>query len=144
MQIRRAAFIRQSVFAPIPSLPKNAAGFFKARHELDVDANWIQKVLGNESGKFVKLAPRSAGGGIQMCQAQGAHKGFSKLKFKYVIVFSEIRNQYNQLRKEDIDIEPINPNEIPQLKEVQVWDLLTKIKINKSTVQGDISARIYK
>ena len=58
--------------------------------------------------------------------------------------FSEIPNQYNQLRDEDIEIEPINPNDIPQLKEVQVWDLLTKIKTNKSTVQGDISARIYK
>ena len=42
--------------------------------------------------------------------------------------FSEIPNQYDQLRREDILIEPINSNEIPQLKEVQVWDLLTKIK----------------
>ena len=52
--------------------------------------------------------------------------------------FSTIPNQYDQLSKDDIKIEPIEKNEIPQLKEVQVWDLLTHLKTNKSTVQGDL------
>ena len=58
--------------------------------------------------------------------------------------FSTIPNQYDQLSKDDIEIEPIEKNEIPQLKEVQVWDLLTHLKTNKSTVQGDLPAKLYK
>ena len=58
--------------------------------------------------------------------------------------FSKIPNEYEQLNKDDIDINPIKPNDIPQFKEVQIWDLLTQLKTNKSTVQGDISSRIYK
>ena len=58
--------------------------------------------------------------------------------------FSEIPNQYSQLKKEDIIIEPFTEKQIPQFKEVQVWDLLTKLNSNKSTVQGDLPAKLYK
>ena len=58
--------------------------------------------------------------------------------------FSEIPNQYDQLRKEYIHIEDIQLNEIPQFKSVQVWLLLTQLKTNKSVIPGDISARVYK
>ena len=58
--------------------------------------------------------------------------------------FSKIPNQYDQLSKDDIKIEPIEKNEIPHFKEVQVCDLLTHLKKNKSTVQGDLPAKLYK
>ena len=58
--------------------------------------------------------------------------------------FSEIPNQYDQLRTEDIHIKDININEIPQFQSVQVWLLLTQLKTNKSTIPGDISVRVYK
>ena len=58
--------------------------------------------------------------------------------------FLTIPNQYDQLEKKDIEIYPIAENKIPQLKKVQVWDLLNQVKTNKSTVQGDLPAKIYK
>ena len=48
------------------------------------------------------------------------------------------------LKKEDIFIEPFEKKQIPQLKEVQVWELLTKLNSNKSTVKGDLPAKLYK
>ena len=58
--------------------------------------------------------------------------------------FAEIPNQYSQLKKEDIFVEVFDEKQIPQFKEVQVWDLLTKLNSNKSTVQGDLPAKLYK
>ena len=58
--------------------------------------------------------------------------------------FSEIPNTYSQLNKQDISIEPFEKKQIPQLKEVQVWELLTKLNSNKSTVKGDLPAKLYK
>ena len=58
--------------------------------------------------------------------------------------FSSILSQYEQLNKEDISIDQIVAEKIPQFKEVQVWDLLIQLKTNKSTVKGDISAKVYK
>ena len=58
--------------------------------------------------------------------------------------FSSIPNQYEQLKKEDIYISPFELEDIPQFKVVQVWDKLTQLKVNKSSVKGDIPSRIYK
>ena len=58
--------------------------------------------------------------------------------------FSAIPNEYNQLKSEDIQIDPVNKEDIPQIKEVEVWMLLSQLKNNKSTVKGDISVRIFK
>ena len=58
--------------------------------------------------------------------------------------FSEIPNQYQQLKNKDIVTKPIDPNDIPQFKTVQVWWLLSQMKTNKSTVKDDISAKVYK
>ena len=58
--------------------------------------------------------------------------------------FAEILNQYDQLRKEDIQTSPINEKDIPQFKPVEVWMLLSNLKTNKSTIHTDISVRIYK
>ena len=58
--------------------------------------------------------------------------------------FSKVPNEYNQLNTEDIQIPPFCDSDIPQLKQVQVWDILTRLKTNKSTIEGDIPAKIYK
>ena len=58
--------------------------------------------------------------------------------------FSEIPNSYDQIKKEDIKVETFEKSEIPQIKEVQVWDLLTQLRTNKSTVREDLPATIYK
>ena len=38
----------------------------------------------------------------------------------------------------------MNKNKIPQFETVQIWWLLTELKTNKSTVRGDISAKVFK
>ena len=58
--------------------------------------------------------------------------------------FSEIPNQYDQISKEDIKIAPIEEIYIPQFEPVQVWILLSQLNANKSTVKGDLPARIFK
>ena len=58
--------------------------------------------------------------------------------------FSDIPNQYEQLKKEDINIPDFQNEDIPQFKIVQVWDKLTQLKTNKSSVKGDIPSRIFK
>ena len=58
--------------------------------------------------------------------------------------FSEIPNEYDPLKSEDISVSPISPKEIPQFESVQVWWLLSQLKTSKSTVQGDIPAKIFK
>ena len=42
--------------------------------------------------------------------------------------FSAIPNEYNQLKSEDIPIDPVNKEDIPQIKEVEVWMLLSQLK----------------
>ena len=58
--------------------------------------------------------------------------------------FSTIPNEYDQLKYEDIKIPPINQQDIPQFQPVQIWMILTQLKTNKSTIQGDIPAIIFK
>ena len=57
---------------------------------------------------------------------------------------AKIPNEYDQLRTEDIVVSAIDVKDIPQFTEVQVWEKLTQLKTNKSTIKGDISVRIYK
>ena len=45
--------------------------------------------------------------------------------------FSEIPDEYEQLKKEDIKIDPIDKKDIPQLKTVQVRLLLSQLQTNK-------------
>ena len=63
---------------------------------------------------------------------------------KFADKFSEIPNQYQQLKIEDILTEKIYQTDIPQFKIVQVWWLLSQIRTNKSSVKGDISPKILK
>ena len=48
------------------------------------------------------------------------------------------------MKSEDIDISPFKIEDIPQFQPVQVWTILTQLRTNKSTVEGDVPAKIYK
>ena len=50
--------------------------------------------------------------------------------------FSAIPNEYSQLKESDIKILTFSKDIIPQLQEVQVWDILCHLKTNKSTDRG--------
>ena len=48
------------------------------------------------------------------------------------------------MKKDDIQIQEIKVEDIPQFKPVETWMLLSNLKSNKSTIKTDISVRIYK
>ena len=56
--------------------------------------------------------------------------------------FLSIPNQYDSLKSEDIHIPEFSPSEVPQFHLAEVWFALSRIKTNKATVEGDISAAI--
>jgi hypothetical protein len=58
--------------------------------------------------------------------------------------FSSISNEYEQIKKEDIQIPPFSPSDIPQYTPQQVKKYLLSLKTNKSTAPGDIPARVIK
>ena len=58
--------------------------------------------------------------------------------------FSSVPNEYEALKKEDIEIPHFSRAEIPQFLPSQVWLQLTKIKTNKATVPGDLPAKLIK
>jgi hypothetical protein len=58
--------------------------------------------------------------------------------------FSSIQNQYDPLKKEDIDIPKCSEKDIPQFHPAQVWLLLAQLKTNKATVHGDFPATLIK
>ena len=58
--------------------------------------------------------------------------------------FSSIANQYQPLQTSDISIPSFSPESIPQFSPSQVWHCLSKLRANKSTVSGDMPARLYK
>ena len=55
----------------------------------------------------------------------------------------KIPNKYDQLKSEDIHILPKKTEDIPQFEPVEVWMILTKLKTNKSTIEGDIPAKLF-
>ena len=58
--------------------------------------------------------------------------------------FSSIPNEYDALKTEDIKIPHFTKDQIPQFHPSQVWLQLTKLKTNKSTVRGDLPAKLIK
>ena len=58
--------------------------------------------------------------------------------------FSYVQNQYNELHKDDIQIPDFSENEIPIFHPSQVWKQLTKMKTNKSSIEGDLPAKLFK
>ena len=72
------------------------------------------------------------------------HLSDKEQALKFAEKFSEIPNQYQQLKTDDILTKKIDQTDIPQFKTVQVWWLLSQIRTNKSSVKGDISPKVYK
>ena len=58
--------------------------------------------------------------------------------------FSSISNEYEPVKKEEINIPAFSNSSIPQFKPAVIRKYLEKIKTNKSTAPGDIPARIIK
>ena len=58
--------------------------------------------------------------------------------------FTSIPNDYDALKSEDISIPHFSSEDIPQFEPSKVWQLLCKLKTNKTTVQGDFPARLSK
>ena len=58
--------------------------------------------------------------------------------------FASIQNEYEQIKKDDIQIPHYNEKDIPQFQPSQVWFALSRMDTNKSTVPGDISAKLIK
>ena len=58
--------------------------------------------------------------------------------------FASVQNEFNPLQKGDIDIPSFSKSDIPQFTSSQVWLKLSKIKTNKSTVPGDLPAKVIK
>ena len=58
--------------------------------------------------------------------------------------FSEISQEYDKLKTEDIKIPEFTIDDIPQFTEVEVREVLAAMDTKKSNVKGDIPARIFK
>ena len=58
--------------------------------------------------------------------------------------FAEVANEYDKLKKEDIDVPDFCPEQIPQFTENEVEITLSEMDINKSNVKGDISVKLLK
>ena len=58
--------------------------------------------------------------------------------------FTEIPNEYSALKTEDIDIPYFSPEEVPQFEPARVWILLSQLKTNKATIQGDFPSKLTK
>ena len=58
--------------------------------------------------------------------------------------FNAPSQMYKPLEEGDINIPPFDPKEIPQYNPSQIHDFIKGIKTNKSTISGDIPAKILK
>ena len=58
--------------------------------------------------------------------------------------FAEVPNQYNPLNKEDIQVPVFYKCDIPQFTPAQVWKQLSTMKTNKSCIDGDVPAKVFK
>ena len=58
--------------------------------------------------------------------------------------FSEVANEYEELKNEDIEVPPFSENEIPQFSEKEVYKVLSEIDTNKSNVNSDVPAKLLK
>ena len=54
--------------------------------------------------------------------------------------FLKIPNEYEQIKKEDVNISQINKEEIPQFKPVDVWMLLNTLFCRIKTQPGGLTA----
>ena len=58
--------------------------------------------------------------------------------------FCEIPNKFDALQKDDIVIPEYDEKSLPQFSPADVWIKLTELKPNKSTVPGDLPAKLVK
>ena len=58
--------------------------------------------------------------------------------------FASIQNEYDEIQKDDIQIPHYDEKDVPQFQPSQVWFALSRMDTNKSTVPGDISAKLIK
>ena len=58
--------------------------------------------------------------------------------------FSSIQNEYDEIRKDDIQVPYYTERQVWQLHQSQVWFALSRIATNKSTVPGDFPAKLIK
>ena len=58
--------------------------------------------------------------------------------------FAKISQEYEKLEKDDIEIPQFSENDIPVVTEKDVQEILEGMDINKSTVNGDIPAKLLK
>ena len=58
--------------------------------------------------------------------------------------FNAISQEYQEVKMEDIQIPDFSKDSIPQLSQATVQAYINKLKTNKSTISGDIPAKILK
>ena len=58
--------------------------------------------------------------------------------------FASIQNEYDEINSEKIEIPEFTSEQVPQFRPSQVWFALSRIATNKSTVDGDIPAKIVR
>ena len=58
--------------------------------------------------------------------------------------FASIQNEYDAIKPEEIDVPEFSLDQVPQFRPSQVWFALSRISTNKSTVTGDIPAKVVR
>ena len=58
--------------------------------------------------------------------------------------FASVSQEYDKLNSEDIEVPEFYQDQIPQFEECEVSDILSKMDTNKSSVNGDIPAKLLK
>ena len=58
--------------------------------------------------------------------------------------FAFIPNQFDALKSEDIKLPSFSPSDVPKFHPAQVWFVLSRLETGKSTVTGDIPAKLIK
>ena len=58
--------------------------------------------------------------------------------------FASIQNEYEEIKESEIEIPEFDKNSIPQFSPSEVWFALSGIATNRSTVSGDIPAKVLK
>ena len=58
--------------------------------------------------------------------------------------FNRPSQTYKALEKSDIDFPPFSPDQVPRYTTLEIKGFINKIKTNKSTIPGDIPAKILK
>ena len=58
--------------------------------------------------------------------------------------FTSVKNMYEKLKVEDIEVPDFKAEDIPQFGPSKIWRLLTKLKTNKATIEKDFPPKLAK